>query len=245
VGVDGMASQILTEGVHVDTVASPLVELHEAQKAYRVGGGLVHALRPASVQVQAGEFVCLMGPSGSGKTTMLYLMGGLERPSTGLVKVAGHDTTRFTEGQFAALRHSTIGFIFQSFNLLPFLSAVENVELPLMFERISRTALRERALGLLDEVGLGHRCDHRPGRLSAGEQQRVAVARALISKPSVLLADEPTANLDRASGSDVISILLGLCASMDLAVVAATHDPAVAEKATRVIEMADGNIVSQ
>src|SRR5437867_6800046 len=158
-----------------------LVEAESLYKLYRVGDAVIQAVRDVSLTVGSGEFVCLMGPSGSGKTTLLHLLGGLDRPTRGILRIAGQETGNLTEGQFAALRHSTIGFIFQSFNLIPFLSAVENVELPLMFEPYDRKSLRTRAVELLELVGLGHRIHHQPTKMSGGEQQRTAIARSLIS----------------------------------------------------------------
>jgi putative ABC transport system ATP-binding protein len=158
------------------------------------------------------------------------------------VTINGQDTAALTESQFAALRHSTVGFIFQSYNLIPFLSAVENVELPLMFEPYDRAALRKRALELLDLVGLSHRVDHSPTKMSGGEQQRTAIARSLISQPTLILADEPTANLDHRTGETVVRLLRDLCTSMGVTVVASTHDPTVAEQASRVVRMKDGEI---
>jgi putative ABC transport system ATP-binding protein len=217
-----------------------LVEAESLYKLYRVGDAVIQAVRDVSLTVGSGEFVCVMGPSGSGKTTLLHLLGGLDRPTRGILRIAGQETSDLTEGQFAALRHSTIGFIFQSFNLIPFLSAVENVELPLIFEDVPRAELRTRALAMLDLVGLSHRARHSPARLSGGEQQRVAIARALISNPSLVLADEPTANLDRRAGREVVRQLRSLCDEMEVAVVACTHDLDVAAQATRTLLMEDG-----
>jgi putative ABC transport system ATP-binding protein len=183
-----------------------------------------------------------MGPSGSGKSTLLNIIGGLDRPTKGTVQIAGRDTSKITESQFAALRHDTIGYIFQSYNLIPFLSAVENVELPLMFEPYDRKALRQRAIELLSLVGLGHRLGHQPAKMSGGEQQRTAIARSLISGPALILADEPTANLDHRTGEVVVQTLRDLCSKLGVTVVASTHDPSVAEQASRVVRMKDGQI---
>src|SRR5215216_5605911 len=155
-------------------VATPVIEVSDVWKLHKLGDEVVKALVAADLTVLPGEFVCLMGPSGSGKSTLLNLIGGLDRPTKGSVVINGQDTPALTESQFAALRHDTIGYIFQSYNLIPFLSAVENVELPLMFEPYDRTALRQRALELLEMVGLGHRVDHVPPKMSGGEQQRTA-----------------------------------------------------------------------
>ena len=203
------------------------------------------ALVAAELQVMSGEFVCLMGPSGSGKSTLLNIIGGLDRPTKGTISIAGTDTSGLTESQFSSLRHSTIGFIFQSYNLIPFLSALENVELPLMFEPVDRASVRARAIDLLELVGLGHRLHHRPSRMSGGEQQRTAIARALIGSPSIVLADEPTANLDQRTGQSIIALLEDLCRRLGVTIIAATHDPAVAAHATRVLVMADGQVVEE
>jgi putative ABC transport system ATP-binding protein len=211
----------------------PVIEISDVWKLHKLGDEVVRALVAAELTVMPGEFVCLMGPSGSGKSTLLNIIGGLDRPTKGSVTVAGRDTGTLSESQFAALRHDTIGFIFQSYNLIPFLSAVENVELPLMFEPYDRKALRARATELLELVGLGHRVHHQPTKMSGGEQQRTAIARSLISNPTLVLADEPTANLDHRTGE-----------TLGVTVVASTHDPTVADEASRVVRMKDGQIVS-
>jgi putative ABC transport system ATP-binding protein len=222
----------------------PVIEISDVWKLHKLGDEVVKALIAAELQVMPGEFVCLMGPSGSGKSTLLNIIGGLDRPTKGSVKVAGKDTGLLTESQFAALRHDTIGFIFQSYNLIPFLSAVENVELPLMFEPYDRKSLRKRAMELLELVGLGHRVHHQPTKMSGGEQQRTAIARSLISSPTLVLADEPTANLDHKAGETVVRMLRDLCSTMGVTVVASTHDPTVADEASRVVRMKDGQIVN-
>jgi len=224
---------------------APVVAVDGVWKLFAMGDEVVRALVDVSFTVQRGEFVCLMGPSGSGKSTLLHLVGGLDRPTRGEVSIAGAATTGLTESQYSALRHSTIGFIFQSYNLMPFLSALENVELPLMFEPVDRASVRRRAVELLELVGLGHRLDHRPSRMSGGEQQRTAIARALIGSPQVILADEPTANLDHRTGDAVIALLEDLCRRLDVTVVASTHDQRVADHATRVLRMADGRMVDE
>ena len=236
---EGEASTAATEAT-----ASPVIEVADVWKLHKLGDEVVKALVSADLQVMPGEFVCLMGPSGSGKSTLLNIIGGLDRPTKGSVKVAGKDTGKLTESQFAALRHDTIGFIFQSYNLIPFLSAVENVELPLMFEPYDRKSLRKRAIELLELVGLSHRINHQPTKMSGGEQQRTAIARSLISNPTLVLADEPTANLDHKTGETVVRMLRDLCSTMGVTVVASTHDPIVAEEASRVVRMRDGQIVN-
>jgi putative ABC transport system ATP-binding protein len=227
-----------------DGAVAPVIEISDVWKLHKLGDEVVKALVAADLKVMPGEFVCLMGPSGSGKSTLLNIIGGLDRPTKGMVNVAGKDTSKLTESQFAALRHDTIGFIFQSYNLIPFLSAVENVELPLMFEPYDRKSLRKRAMELLDLVGLSHRVDHQPTKMSGGEQQRTAIARSLISNPTLVLADEPTANLDHKTGETVVRMLRDLCSTIGVTVVASTHDPIVAEEASRVVRMRDGQIVN-
>ena len=229
--------------VAAPTTPAPVVDVSDVWKLHKLGDEVVKALIAVELQVMPGEFVCLMGPSGSGKSTLLNIMGGLDRPTKGSVKVAGQDTATLSESQFAALRHDTIGFIFQSYNLIPFLSAVENVELPLMFEPYDRKALRRRATELLEIVGLGHRVHHQPTKMSGGEQQRTAIARSLISNPTLVLADEPTANLDHRTGETVVRMLRDLCSTLGVTVVASTHDAGVAEEASRVVQMRDGEIV--
>jgi putative ABC transport system ATP-binding protein len=227
-----------------DRDRTPVIEISDVWKLHKLGDEVVKALVAADLTVMPGEFVCLMGPSGSGKSTLLNMIGGLDRPTKGTIRVAGRDTAALTESQFAALRHDTIGFIFQSYNLIPFLSAVENVELPLIFEPYDRKALRKRAIELLELVGLGHRVDHQPTKMSGGEQQRTAIARSLISNPTLVLADEPTANLDHRTGETVVRMLRDLCSTLGVTVVASTHDPTVADEASRVVRMKDGQIVN-
>jgi putative ABC transport system ATP-binding protein len=212
-------------------------------KLFAMGDEVVRALVDVSFAVERGEFLCLMGPSGSGKSTVLHLLGGLDRPTKGDIAISGSSTAGLTESQFSSLRRSKIGFIFQSYNLIPFLSALENVELPLTFEPLDRQSVRKRAIELLELVGLGHRLHHRPSRMSGGEQQRTAIARALIGSPTLILADEPTANLDQRSGGTIVDLLQELCHHLGVTVVASTHDPTVAAKASRVLRMADGRIV--
>jgi putative ABC transport system ATP-binding protein len=233
-----------TSDTGADEFRGPVIDLSDVWKLHKLGDEVVKALIAADLQVMPGEFVCLMGPSGSGKSTLLNIIGGLDRPTKGSVIVGGRDTSTLSESQFAALRHDTIGFIFQSYNLIPFLSAVENVELPLMFEPYDRKSLRRRALELLDLVGLSHRVDHQPTKMSGGEQQRTAIARSLISNPTLVLADEPTANLDHRTGETVVRMLRDLCSTLGVTVVASTHDPTVADEASRVVRMNDGQIVN-
>ena len=226
-------------------VAEAVLQVRDVWKLHKLGDEVVRALVAADLTVEPGEFVCLMGPSGSGKSTLLNIIGGLDRPTKGTLSIEGVDTAGLTESQFASLRHNTVGFIFQSYNLIPFLSAVENVELPLMFEPLERKALRQRATDLLELVGLSHRVHHQPSKMSGGEQQRTAIARALIGNPRLILADEPTANLDHRTGTVVVQLLRDLCVRLGVTVVASTHDPTVAEQASRVVRMRDGQIVAE
>ncbi len=225
--------------------AAPVIEVSDVWKLHKLGDEVVKALVAADLTVMPGEFVCLMGPSGSGK---VHAAQHHRRVWTGRRRGRSRSRARtpaqLTESQFAALRHDTIGFIFQSYNLIPFLSAVENVELPLMFEPYDRKALRKSAIELLELVGLSHRINHQPTKMSGGEQQRTAIARSLISNPTLVLADEPTANLDHKTGETVVRMLRDLCSTMGVTVVASTHDPIVADEASRVVRMKDGQIVN-
>jgi putative ABC transport system ATP-binding protein len=211
-------------------------------RRYELGDVTVDALRGVSLEVAAGEYVALIGPSGSGKSTLMHLMGALDRPTSGTLRVGGADVAAMDDTELARLRNSTIGFVFQSFQLLARTSAVDNVALPLVYRGLGRSERRARAIEALDAVGLGHRLEHRPSQLSGGEQQRVAVARALVGDPKVLLADEPTGNLDSRTGADVLGLLDRLNAERGVAVVVVTHDPAVAAHAPRQIRMRDGRV---
>ncbi len=237
-----MATEMELNGTE-PTATGPIVSVEGVWKLFAMGDEVVQALVDVSFTAAPGEFLCLMGPSGSGKSTVLHLLGGLDRPTKGEILIKGQTTSGLTESQFSTLRRSTVGFIFQSYNLIPFLSAMENVELPLLFEPVDRQSVRQRATELLELVGLGHRLNHRPSRMSGGEQQRTAIARALIGSPSLILADEPTANLDQKSGTTIVDLLHDLCGRLGVSVVASTHDPSVAERASRVLRMADGRIL--
>jgi putative ABC transport system ATP-binding protein len=215
-----------------------LYELRGVAKYFQRGSTTVRALDGVDLEIAAGEFVALEGPSGSGKTTLLQLLGALDRPSSGKVLCEGRDLARLPDHELATLRLRSFGFVFQQFNLIPTLSAVENVEAKLA--PIGGT--RERALELLGEVGLGDRSDHLPQQLSGGEQQRVAIARALSVEPRVVLADEPTGNLDTATGGEIIELLASLAAEHGSTIVVATHDGSLASRAPRRIAMRDGRL---
>ena len=220
-----------------------IIELEHASKSYKIGEVTTTALNDVSLDIEAGEFTAMVGPSGSGKTTLLQLMGCLDRPDRGAVLINGQDVTKLSNNKRADLRRDVIGFIFQFFALVPVLNAYENVELPLLLGNVSAGERRERVLGLLDAVGLGDRVNHRPDQMSGGEQQRVAIARALAPRPLMVLADEPTANLDTANGEQAMEIMHRLNHETGTAFIFATHDPRVMKFARRVVELRDGQIV--
>jgi putative ABC transport system ATP-binding protein len=222
----------------------PIYEVRNASKSFRKGPSDVRAVSGVSLEIGAGEFVALEGPSGSGKTTLLQLLGALDRPSEGQVLFEGRDLGTLGDGELAELRLRAFGFVFQQFNLIPTLSALQNVEAGLAPVGVPREVLRERSLALLDEVGLADRAAHLPGELSGGEQQRVAIARALVVEPRVILADEPTGNLDTKTGADVIDLLAGLAAQRGATVIVATHDAGLAARAPRRLTMRDGTVVT-
>jgi len=211
-------------------------------RRYSIGKTVVAALSEVELTVQRGEFTALVGPSGSGKSTLLNLIGGLDRPSAGEVAVDGLSLGRASEEQLVRYRRERVGFIFQSFNLLPTLSAVENVECPMMLAEIPRPERRQRANSLLESVGLAQRTLHKPNELSGGEKQRVAIARALANRPLLLLADEPTGNLDSKSGAAVLDLLCGLLKANGLTLIMVTHDSEVAARADRIIHLRDGAV---
>ncbi len=218
----------------------PVLEAVDVTKVYELEGVTVEALRGVSMTVDEGDYVAIMGPSGSGKSTLMHLLGGLDRPTTGLLRVAGRDVAALREDEIAAVRSATIGFVFQAFQLLPRTSAVGNVALPLVYRGVKRAERRRRAAEALDRVGMAHRLGHRPGQLSGGEQQRVAIARALVGEPQVILADEPTGNLDSRTGAEVMELLGRLNEEQGVAVVLVTHDAEVAMRARREIHVRDG-----
>ena len=218
----------------------PVVEAVDVTKSYELGGTTVDALRGVSLAVAPGDYVAIVGPSGSGKSTLMHLLGGIDRPSTGTVRVAGRDVAQLSEDEVAEVRNATVGFVFQAFQLLPRTSALGNVAMPLVYRGI-RKADRHRLAGeALDAVGMSHRLGHRPNQLSGGEQQRVAIARALVGEPAVILADEPTGNLDSRRGAEVLELLERLNSERGVAVVVVTHDADVAARTRRVVHVRDG-----
>ena len=221
---------------------APAYELHDVSKTYSLGGSEVHAVRDVELTIGAGETTAVVGPSGSGKTTLLQLLGALDRPSTGEILFEGSDIARIGDGALGRLRLRTFGFVFQQFNLIPTLTAAQNVEIALAPNGGTTTKRRESVLGLLGSVGLAQRADHVPGKLSGGEQQRIAIARALANEPHVLLADEPTGNLDSETGAEIIDLLLSLSAEGRRTVVVVTHDVDIAKRVGRVLRMSDGRL---
>ena len=221
-----------------------IYEVRNVSKWFAKGPTIVRAVDGVSLEIEPGEFVALEGPSGSGKTTLLQLLGALDRPSEGVVAFEGRDLATLRDHELAALRLGAFGFVFQQFNLIPTLSAVQNVEVALAPTGLRGAALRERSEALLEEVGLAPRAGHLPAQLSGGEQQRVAIARALATEPRVILADEPTGNLDSATGADVIDLLAGLAAQHGATVVVATHDADLASRAPKRLAMRDGKILT-
>jgi len=220
-----------------------VIEVENVTKMYRIGEVETRALNSVKLTIQAGEFTALVGPSGSGKTTLLQLMGCLDRPTGGTITIDGLNIMKLSADHRANLRRRSIGFVFQFFALIPVLNAYENVELPLLLDGVSAPERRKRVLELLDGVGLADRVAHRPSQMSGGEQQRVAIARALAPRPVLVLADEPTANLDTENGEQALKIMKQLNAQTGTAFVFATHDPRVMSFARRVLHMRDGRII--
>ena len=220
-----------------------LIQLDDISKTYDSGENAVQALRGVDVAIEKGEFVAIIGPSGSGKSTLMHILGCLDTPTTGKYWLDGEDVAEMSARALARVRNQKIGFVFQTFNLLPRASILKNVELPLLYAGASRDERRERAFKALQRVGLDKRAKHRPNELSGGQRQRVAIARALVNDPSLILADEPTGNLDQKTGHDIITIFEELAAH-DETIVLVTHDPAIAARTHRRITLVDGEIVN-
>ncbi len=221
-----------------------VVELQEVYKIYTLGVQKVIALNGVSLKVEEGEFIAIMGPSGSGKSTLLNMIGCLDKPTKGRVLIAGNDTSKLNDDELTRLRRDTIGFIFQQYNLIPTLTALENVELPMIFRGLNRNEREKRANELLEKVGLEREINRKPTELSGGQQQRVAIARALANNPTILLCDEPTGNLDTKSGELIMEILTNLNKE-GVTVIVVTHDPAVSEFAQRIVKIRDGKILDK
>lgn len=220
-----------------------MILLSGVERTYMVGGGPVHALRNVHLRIESGDYVSIMGPSGSGKSTLLHILGCLDRPTAGSYRFAGKETAHLAEVELSRLRRDQIGFVFQFFHLVPRLSAAANVELPMVFAGIAPQERAERVRQALEVVGLTPRAGHRPDQLSGGEQQRVAIARAVVMKPALLLADEPTGNLDSVSGREIVNLIEGMN-QRGLTLIVVTHDPQIGARARRQIHLSDGLIAS-
>jgi len=223
---------------------SPVIELDGIHRLFDVGGQQVHALDNINLNIEQGDYLSLMGPSGSGKSTLLNIIGLLDRPSAGSYRLHGQDVTGFSDDEQARIRREQIGFVFQFFHLVPRLTAAENIELPLILAGIEPQERKPRVEMILEEYGLGARAHHRPEQLSGGQRQRVAIGRATVMQPKVILADEPTGNLDRHSGHEVVEILERLQAG-GITLIVVTHDPELGQRASRQLHMVDGAIVDE
>jgi putative ABC transport system ATP-binding protein len=226
-------------------VSAPLALLRSVAKEFRRGSETIGVLERLDLDIARGEFLALMGPSGSGKTTLLNLIGGLDRPTSGTIEIDGQRIDDLSDGQLAAWRASNVGFVFQLYNLLPVLTAAKNVELPLLLTKLSGHERRERVETALHLVGLGDRMSHYPKQLSGGQEQRVGIARAIVTDPTLLLCDEPTGDLDRKSGDQILDLLVGLNQRLGKTLVMVTHDPHAAARATRVVHLDKGRLVSE
>jgi putative ABC transport system ATP-binding protein len=234
---------ILDRAPRPSASTEPVLKLSNIHQVYGTGDAAVHALRGIDLEVAQGDYVAIMGPSGSGKSTMMNVLGCLDIASSGTYTLAGRDVSTLDENALAAIRNKQVGFIFQSFNLVPRMSAIANVELPLVYGRVGRVERRRRALEALDMVGLGGRAEHQPQELSGGQQQRVAIARALVTSPTLVLADEPTGNLDSTSTDEILG-MFDVLAEDGRTIVVITHEDHVAEQAHRVLTISDGLIVT-
>ncbi|MBN1312692.1 MAG: ABC transporter ATP-binding protein [Anaerolineae bacterium] len=220
-----------------------LITVRDLRRTFKLGNTLVRAVDGLDLDVIDGEFLCLMGPSGSGKTTLLNMIGGLDRPTDGQIRVNGQTITTLDENALAVYRRQQVGFVFQSFNLIATMTALDNVKFPMIFAGISEAERDERARDLLEQVGLGHRLHHKPTELSGGEQQRVSLARSMVNRPRILLGDEPTGNLDSRTGIEILEIFQRLN-NQGHTIIVVTHDPRVSNYATRTVHMLDGQIVA-
>jgi putative ABC transport system ATP-binding protein len=224
-------------------MSNQLIHIEHIARTYEMGGETVHALRDVSLDIFPNEYVALMGPSGSGKSTLMNILGCLDTPSSGVYTFKGLDVNEMTDDDLAEIRNKEIGFVFQTFNLLPRATALKNIELPLIYSGISSEDRKERAIKALEDVGLGDRMLHRPNELSGGQRQRVAVARALVTKPSIILADEPTGNLDTKTGIEIMKLFQELW-SKGNTVILVTHEEDIARHARRIIRIRDGKVES-
>lgn len=226
-------------------MSNPIVSTQALTKVYGQGTAAVRALDGVNLSIQPGEFVAVMGPSGCGKSTLLHLIGGLDRPTSGTVWLDGQDLTKLNDDQVTSIRRKKMGFIFQFFNLIPVLNALENAALPMILDGMRPADARKRAQEWLERVGLGHRLTHRPSELSGGEQQRVAIARALASDPALILADEPTGNLDSRASEEIAGLLRQISSTWERTILMVTHDARIAAYADRIIFLKDGKVVDE
>jgi putative ABC transport system ATP-binding protein len=220
-----------------------MIQIRDLKKDYRLGDETVHALAGVSLDLPAGEFAAFVGPSGSGKSTLLHLVGGLDTPSAGSIVVEDHVLSQASDKELASYRNHNIGFVFQAFHLHPTYTALENVAIPLLFSGVGKTERLERAKAALEAVGLANRAGHLPNQLSGGERQRVSIARALVGNPRIIVADEPTGNLDTANGARIMDLLGNLNKDQGITLIVATHDAELARRAHRVVNLRDGLIV--
>ena len=220
-----------------------VVRLDNVVKTYSMGESEVHALRGISFEIAQGEFLSIMGPSGSGKSTCMNMIGCLDRPTSGIVEINGKETAKMTEKELAVLRNQTVGFVFQQYHLIPSMNVLENVMLPLKYQKVEKSERVERAKKALEAVGLGDRLKHRPHELSGGQKQRVAIARAMITEPKILLADEPTGALDSSTGKQVMELFKTINREKGTTVIIVTHDPGIGASTERCIKILDGQLV--
>ena len=230
---------LATDGAPIDATERVLIEVNDLKKQYMMGSEEVWALDGITLSIEEGDYVAVMGPSGSGKSTFMNMLGCLDTPTSGTYYLRGEDVSTFSDDELAEIRNHEIGFVFQTFNLLPRVNCLRNAELPLIYAGMSKTERRERAADALRNVGLGDRLDHRPSELSGGQRQRVATARALVNRPSLLLADEPTGNLDTETGDEIMQLLEGLHRQGNT-ILLVTHEEPIAHHARRIIHLRDG-----
>lgn len=221
----------------------PIIRVQNVQKVYRMGDETVTALKRVNLNIDKGEICCIFGTSGSGKSTLLNMLAGMERPTRGKVWIQGADISGMTEEELAAFRQGHTGFIFQSYNLLPSMTAVENVAMPLMFQGVDRREREEIAARLLCRVGLSHRLHHYPGQMSGGQQQRVGIARAFVTRPAVVFADEPTGNLDSKTTAEIMKMITGFARKYRQTIILVTHDPNMTQYADRLVTLLDGEVI--
>lgn len=226
-----------------DIVAKSLIEIKGLKKVYRIGDQKVVALNKIDLEIKEGEICCLLGTSGSGKSTLLNMMAGLEKPTKGSIEICGREVHKLTEKQLAIFRQANVGFVFQSYNLLPSMTALENVAMPLLFTGVDKKTRNKRAKEMLKSVGLGKHTHHKPPQMSGGQQQRVGIARAFVALPKIVFADEPTGNLDSKTTLDVMSIIINLAKDNNQTLIIVTHDPSIASYANRIVHILDGDIL--